>query len=185
MTAPRTRQKSDTRRRILDSAAQAIREQGLQKPSVNDVMARAGLTVGGFYAHFDSKEALQLEALQSMLQGRMDEWLGGIPPCDAPERRQLAARGYLSRKHRDLAADRCPMPAVLGELDRVDPRFRAMIGEYIERWALALTDSDEPDGRRKALGAVATLVGALTLARALGPTAFSDELLAAAKAAVR
>lgn len=180
----RADQKLETRQRILASARDSIREHGLQKASVGEIMAGAGLTVGGFYAHFESKEALQLEALDQMLRGRMDMWLEVLRSVPAPERRQLAARGYLSRKHRDMNTERCPMPSVMGELDRVYPRFRALVADFIERWAAALTDPDETDGRAKSLAAVATMVGALTLARALGPTPFSDELLASAKATI-
>jgi TetR/AcrR family transcriptional repressor of nem operon len=180
----RAESKLDTRRRIVASAGRAIREQGLQKPSVNEVMAGAGLTVGGFYAHFDNKDALFLESLDSMLRGRLNEWLQQLPEVAASERRQLAARGYLSRKHRNQASERCPMPMILGEMDRVDPRFRDVLAEHVQRWTLALTDSADPQDRARALTAVATMVGALSLARALGPTEFSDELLTAAKAAI-
>lgn len=181
----RLEQKQQTRRRIVDAAARAIRERGLAKPSVNEVMADAGLTVGGFYAHFDSKDALLLEALRTMCGERMQDWLARLPEGPPEERRQQAARGYLSRKHRDTADARCPMPVILGELDRADPRIRTLIETYLGEWANALTTKREPGGRAKALAALATMVGALTLARALGPTPFSDELLAAAKAAVR
>jgi len=181
----RVQQKEQTRTRIIDAAARAIRERGLAKPSVNEVMADAGLTVGGFYAHFDSKDTLLLEALRTMFGERMQDWLAKLPEATPEIRRQQAARGYLSRKHRDTGAERCPMPMILGEIDRADPRIRALIAGYLEDWARALTTTTEVDGRAKALAALATMVGALTLSRALGPTPFSDELLAAAKAAVR
>jgi TetR/AcrR family transcriptional regulator, transcriptional repressor for nem operon len=181
----RTQQKQETRTRIIDAAARAIRERGLAKPSVNEVMADAGLTVGGFYAHFDSKDALLLEALRTMFGERMRDWLAQLPDGPPDVRRQQAARGYLSRKHRDTGAERCPMPVILGELDRADPRIRALIETYLGEWADALTTATEPDGRQKALAALATMVGALTLSRALGQSRFSDELLAAAKAAIR
>jgi len=181
----RTQQKTETRTRILDAAARAIRERGLAKPSVNEVMADAGLTVGGFYAHFDSKDTLLLEALRSMFGARMQDWLARLPDGPPEVRRQQAARGYLSRKHRDTGAERCPMPAILGELDRADPRIRALIETYLGQWADALTTKTEPEGRQKALAALATMVGALTMSRALGQSRFSDELLAAAKAAIR
>jgi TetR/AcrR family transcriptional regulator, transcriptional repressor for nem operon len=180
----RAESKLDTRRRIVASAGRAIREQGLQKPSVNEVMAGAGLTVGGFYAHFDNKDALFLESLDGMLRDRLQGWLEQIPDVPAVERRKLAARGYLSRRHRNEASERCPMPMVLGELDRVDPRFREVMAEHVQRWTQALTDAADPQDRARALAAVATMVGALSLARALGTTEFSDELLAAAKAAI-
>jgi TetR/AcrR family transcriptional regulator, transcriptional repressor for nem operon len=178
-------QKQDTRQRILASAGKAIREQGLQAPSVSSVMGAAGLTVGGFYAHFESKEALLLEALDEMLGTRMNQWFASLKAMPANERRQYAARGYLSRKHRDIAGDRCPMPMVLAELDHVDPRFKTLIADYLERWAAALGADDEPDSRSKALAAMVTMIGALTVARGLGASAFSDEILAAAKAAIR
>lgn len=176
-------QKQETRKRIVDSATKAIRERGLDDPSVGEVMAGAGLTVGGFYAHFESKDALMLEALRQMMAHRMDELTGTIPATSAAERRALAARYYLSRKHRDGVVDRCPLPSVLSELNRLDPKYREVVAEHIDAWARAMAE-DDADGRRRALAAIATMVGALALARALGPTPFSDELLAAAKAAI-
>jgi AcrR family transcriptional regulator len=180
----RTDQKQETRRRIVDAAIKAIQERGLDTPSVGEVMGAAGLTVGGFYAHFRNKDALMLEALREMIAARMDELTTQMPDVPAPERRALAARYYLSRKHRDGQVERCPLPAVLGELNQVDPRFRELVAEHFEEWARALSDSDEPEGRAKALASIATMVGALTIARSLGATDFSDEILRAAKAAI-
>lgn len=181
----RTDQKQETRRRIVESAARALRERGLEDPSVAEVMAGAGLTVGGFYAHFENKDALMLETLRHLIQVRMDELVALIPNLPGPERRALAARWYLSRKHRDGQVERCPLPAVLGELNRLDPRFTALVAEHFEAWVQAMHDPDEPDGRAKALAAIATMIGALTMARALGATPFSDDVLATAKAAIR
>jgi AcrR family transcriptional regulator len=183
----RIEQKRETRRRVLASATEAIAERGLKTPSVNEVMGAAGLTVGGFYAHFENRDAMLLEALDSMLNGKLALWLEQLPDAAGRERRQLAARGYLSRKHRDGEFERCPLPKLLGELDRVDPRFRALVADHIEQWAAALIGSDEcgsDDAKQRALGAIATMVGAMTLARALGPTEQSDQLLRAAKAAI-
>jgi len=180
---PRIDQKQETRKRIVDSATQVIRERGLHDPSVGEVMAGAGLTVGGFYAHFENKDALMLEALGKMMLHRMDELTATIPTTTAAERRTLAARYYLSSTHRDGVVERCPLPSVLSELNRLDPRYREVVAEHIDTWARAMAE-DDADGRRRSLAAIATMVGALTLARALGPTDFSDEVLAAAKAAV-
>ncbi len=176
-------QKQETRKRIVDSARRAIRERGLDAPSVGEVMGGAGLTVGGFYAHFENKDAMMLEALRQMMAHRMDELIATIPTHDAGERRTLAARYYLSRKHRDGQVDRCPLPSVLSELNRLDPRYREVVAEHIDAWTRAMAEDDGP-GRQRALGAIATMVGALTLARALGSTPFSDEVLAAGKAAI-
>jgi AcrR family transcriptional regulator len=183
---PRPEQKQETRRRILAAAGARIREHGLEAPSVSQVMADAGLTVGGFYAHFESRDSLVAEALETTLREQVVRWLAYLPPTAAPaERRQLAARGYLSRKHRDSGAERCPIPAIASEVERADPRVRAVIDAHLESWLGSLTDPAEADGRNKALAAISTMVGALTLARALGNTPLSDELLAAAKTAIR
>src|SRR5688572_33025468 len=93
-------QKHETRKRIVDSATKAIRERGLDDPSVGEVMAGAGLTVGGFYAHFENKDALMLEALRTMMSHRMDELVETIPATNASERRTPVARYDLSRQHR-------------------------------------------------------------------------------------
>lgn len=181
---PRADHKQETRERILASAARAIRDKGLAAPSVNEVMAGAGLTVGGFYAHFENKDAMLAEALQAMLDERMRAILPWLPAGPAAERRRVAARGYLSRKHRDGEIQRCPMPVVLGELERCDPALREVVGRYYARWVDTLSEAGDPADRKRALAAMATMLGALTLARALGATPFSDELLAAARDAV-
>jgi AcrR family transcriptional regulator len=181
MPARETR-KQDTHRRILESAARAMRRDGLAAPSVASVMADAGLTVGGFYAHFDSREALMQSALEATLAMRLEEWarwLKGVPPHD---RRRLAAKAYLSRRHRDADTERCPLPVIAGELERADPALRASLESFLDQWAACLSEPEDAAARPHALAAIATMVGAMALARALGPTSTSDELLAAARA---
>ena len=180
----RQERKQETRERILASAASSLRQKGIAAPSVGEVMAGAGLTVGGFYAHFDNKDALLLETLEQLTATHLREWLASLPGESAEERRQLCARGYLSRKHRDGGLIHCPLPRLLGELERVDPRYRELIARHLDDWARALAEDASPDERRRALGAIATMVGGLALARAFGPTPFSDEILAAAKSAI-
>jgi TetR/AcrR family transcriptional regulator, transcriptional repressor for nem operon len=177
-------QKQETRARILASAAEVLRTKGLETPSVNEVMAGAGLTVGGFYAHFDNKDELLLETLSAVIAEQMHEWLDAFPDSTADERRQLCARGYLSRKHRAGDAIRCPLPLIIGALDRVDPRYREIVAGHIDNWARSMHDVDDAEGRRRALAAIATMFGGYALARAMGATPFSDELLAAAKSAI-
>lgn len=184
---PRREQKQETRARILASAAEALRSRGLAASSVGEVMAGAGLTVGGFYAHFENKDALMLEALDQVFRQRRGLLLGLVQPGTPVERRRQAARAYLSRKHRDMDDQCCPLPAILSELPKQPEAFRALLEQHLESLLKAMI-AGEPDreGTRKtALADLATMIGALTLARALGPTPFSDELLAAAKAAIR
>lgn len=184
---PRSAQKRETRSRILASAAEALRQRGLAAPSVGEVMAGAGLTVGGFYAHFDNKDALMLEALEHVLGERRALLLSLVKPGTPAEQRQQAARAYLSRKHRDMDEQCCPLPAILSELPKQPAEFRAALEHHLELLLKAMVagEADRKAARTIALADLATMIGALTLARALGATPFSDELLAAAKAAVR
>lgn len=184
---PRIDQKQETRRRIVASAAEALRRRGLASPSVGEVMAGAGLTVGGFYAHFENKDALMLEALERVLGERRAQLLALVPPGTPAEQRKLAARAYLSRKHRDMDAECCPLPAILSELPKQTPAFRLAIERHLESLLAAMlrNETDAAAMRPVALADLALMIGALTLARALGATPFSDELLAAAKTAVR
>ncbi len=184
---PRTDQKQETRRRIVGSAADALRRRGLASPSVGEVMAGAGLTVGGFYAHFENKDALMLEALERVLADRREQLLALVPPGTPLEQRRLAARAYLSRKHRDADDQCCPLPAILSELLKQPAAFRDAIERHLEALLAAMLrgEAEAPAMRALALADLALMIGALSLARALGATPFSDELLAAAKAAIR
>jgi AcrR family transcriptional regulator len=145
-------------------------------------MGAAGLTVGGFYAHFESKDALMLEAFTHLLAQRremiaaMDDGLSG------EERRALVAAFYLSRKHRDSTEQACPIPASVGELGRLPDEFRQALNEHVELMIAQLASS--PEETDKALADMALMVGGLAMARALGAGALSDRLLRAAKSAV-
>lgn len=174
--------KAQTRERILQAASAALVQRGSAEPSVSEVMGAAGLTVGGFYAHFDSKDSLMLEAFCQLLSQRrsliaqVDEQLSG------EERRSLVAAFYLSRKHRDSVEHACPLPAVVGELGRLPDGFRQALNEHVELMVAQLAAG--PEDTDKVLADLALMVGGLALARALGPGDLSDRMLRAAKSAV-
>ncbi|MEB0048538.1 MULTISPECIES: TetR/AcrR family transcriptional regulator [unclassified Pseudomonas] len=174
--------KAQTRERILKAASAALIQRGPADPSVGEVMGAAGLTVGGFYAHFDSKDALMLEAFKQLLSQRR----GMIADMDAElageERRALVAAFYLSRKHRDSSEHACPIPASIGELGRLPETFREALNEHVELMVAQLAAS--PEDTDKALADLALMIGGLALARALGTGELSDRLLRAAKSAV-
>lgn len=175
--------KAHTRERILQAASAALVQRGPAEPSVGEVMGAAGLTVGGFYAHFESKDALMLEAFTELLARRrvliadMDAQLTG------EERRGLVAAFYLSRKHRDSTDQACPIPATVGEMSRLPDEFRQALNEHTELMVAQLSAS--PEDADKALADMALMIGGLALARALGPGELSDRVLRAAKSAVR
>lgn len=145
-------------------------------------MGAAGLTVGGFYAHFESKDALMLEAFKQLLSHRRDLIADMDAELTGEERRALVAAFYLSRKHRDSTEQACPVPASISELGRLPDEFRVALNEHIELMVAQLAAS--PEDIDKVLADVALMVGGLALARALGPGELSDRLLRAAKSAV-
>ncbi|WP_300635289.1 TetR/AcrR family transcriptional regulator [Pseudomonas sp.] len=175
--------KAHTRERILQAASAALIQRGPAEPSVGEVMGAAGLTVGGFYAHFESKDALMLEAFTQLLAKRRAAIQEIDPELTGEERRSLVAAFYLSRKHRDSTTQACPLPSTVGEMGRLPEEFREALREHCELMAAQMAAS--PEDSDKALADMALMVGGLALARALGPGELSDRVLRAAKSAVR
>ncbi len=173
MKPTREEKKALTREAILESAARLLRERGLAGSSVQEVMGGAGLTVGGFYAHFDSKEALFEETLRRSARETWEKLLSG------PEPVLTLIRNYLSRSHRDQP--RCPMPATVADVTRDgQPAIREAFSHELERYVESLA-AELPE-RSQALALVALLFGGLSLARALGPDdPLSDEMLASCR----
>lgn len=168
----RQARKEQTREQILDSAARLLREQGPSRPSVQEVMKGAGLTVGGFYAHFDSKEALFEETFRRLAEQAWDELV------QDPSREHLLAfvRQYLSRTHRDQPAQGCPLPATVRDIGE-QPQMRKVLSEQVQRFAEATGPA--LGGSDRSLALLALLYGGLSLARALGPDdPLSHEMLA-------
>ena len=113
--------KRRTRAAIVETASQAFRGHGIERVGVGDVMARAGLTHGGFYAHFASKDALVAEACTSSLLETAGRVFGALDGT-APERTlSQVIRAYLSRAHRDAPATGCTIAALGGEIARRSP----------------------------------------------------------------
>jgi len=184
-----TEHKGRTRERILHEAAKAIRAQGPEGVSVGGLMKQAGLTHGGFYAHFGSKDELVAEAIGHMFGGPYTNFASlteGKPPAEA-----LAAYVdfYLSARHRDGRDRGCPLPALSGDLARMPASARARFGEGVERLRGAVAGLLEAMGRANpdalAASAIAEMVGAIALARATDDAARSDEILAATRGALR
>lgn len=174
--------KSKTRERILEAAQAALIQHGPAEPSVSQVMGAAGLTVGGFYAHFESKDELMLEAFSRLLRERRALLAQVDPSLDGAGRRALVSAFYLSRKHRDAEVHACPLPNALGEMKRLPEAFREALAEHIELMTAQMVD--RPEEADAALADLALMIGGLVLARALGTGELSDRILRAAKSAV-
>lgn len=164
-------QMAENRRRILDVASGLFREKGFDAVGVAEVMKGAGLTHGGFYNHFASKDDLFAQALGHAIEGQR----GSIGDLDA------FLDEYLSPRHRDNAAHGCPFAGMAADVARQTPEARGALTEgmraQIDRLALRLPGADDADPRSQAMAMVAAMVGAAILSRAVADPEFSDEIL--------
>jgi TetR/AcrR family transcriptional regulator, transcriptional repressor for nem operon len=169
-------QMAENRRRILDAASRLFREKGFDAVSVAEVMKAAGLTHGGFYGHFESKDDLVAQALTHALAA--DAGGGSDFRAFLDE--------YLSPKHRDGAADGCPTAGLAADIRHQTPAARLAMTQglrsQIDRIGKALPPMEPADKRRTAIGSWAAMVGAVVLARAIDDPALSDEVLAQTRA---
>lgn len=176
-----------THDRIVESAARALRRVGYQGVGVADVMKDAGLTHGGFYAHFDSREAMLAEAIQragqesaSVVRQDMAERLAkGASPLRA------LIEAYLSEAHLNAVDSGCPVAALASEMSRQHDAVRDASCERVRRFIKAVQQT-LPSGvpADSALVIVSALVGALQLARAMGPGRQSKAILKATTASL-
>ncbi|GJD53636.1 hypothetical protein OPKNFCMD_6413 [Methylobacterium crusticola] len=173
----------ENRRRILEAAGRLFRERGFSAVTVSEVMEAAGLTHGGFYGHFASKEDLAAQACAHSLTP------GAAP---VPRTASLArfVDAYLSPAHRDHPGAGCALAALGGEIGRQPEAVRRAFTEGLEARVARLAEtaaqaagSAPGGGRPEALATLSGLVGALVLARAVDDPALSDEILGAARAA--
>ena len=162
-------EKARSRERILDAAAAIMRAEGIERTGVADIMRRAEMTHGGFYRHFDSKEALVASALDTAFADFLHPLQTRIDSGDAAGALTAFEARYLSADHVAAPAQGCPLPALGADLARATAPVRAAAARGIARTAalLAAALPGTPERRHaRALRRLATLVGAVTLARA-------------------
>lgn len=178
-------QKQATHERILEAASTLFRRQGFSATSVENVMRAAGLTVGGFYAHFASKQELLTETLSRVMGRRRVEWMQGLEDLKGPEWMSHLVRRYLSRAHRDAEVPACILPAAVSDVVRGEPALKETLAREVEKMAEAiaahLPGDERASARERALAAYALCIGTLALARATQGTPLSDELLSASR----
>jgi len=165
-----TEHKAETRRRILEAADDLIKAQGVEAASVSEVMARAGLTVGGFYAHFPSKEALAHEALLFGLTRSVERMLASLDKVEDPKARVRALISlYLAQADDPNLEHACPMTLLLPEIARAgrDTRnaFAAHTGALLDRIAGRFPEIDGMTRREAALFVYTSCAGAVSVAR--------------------
>jgi TetR/AcrR family transcriptional regulator, transcriptional repressor for nem operon len=181
---PVSSRKEATHERIVETAARAIRRSGYGGAGVAEIMKEAGLTHGGFYAHFDSREAMLAEAAdRAGADGMavMARVAAAAPPKQALE---AMLRAYLSKEHVEGAETGCAIAALGTEVPRQAPKVRRAvtrrIKEMIDLVARQSPEWGQPGAHERALVTLATALGALVLARAVDDPQLSDALRQAA-----
>ncbi len=174
--------KEATRRRILDAASQAFRERGVAETGVDEVMRRAGLTHGGFYAHFADKTELVAEACAAAFDAAVPN-LDRIAVAATPEARaRLLIDSYLGPRHRDNRGSGCFVVAVGADMVRLRGAARTGyargFAQHLKRLGEALRlDPDPRRNKARVTQLMSSLVGALLFARAVDDPAESDSML--------
>jgi TetR/AcrR family transcriptional regulator, transcriptional repressor for nem operon len=179
-------QKAESRKRVLDTAAKQIREGGIEALGVADCMRSAGLTHGAFYGHFASRDALIVEALQHAMTGSEDRLaaLENGASAGSQTALQSIADSYLSERHVKDPGAGCALCALAGDATHAIPGVREVYTEYLRRFAARLAKAAVGGNSEIGLGIAATIVGAITLARAVDDPKLAQSILSAAHAIV-
>lgn len=164
-------QMAQNRRRILEVASQLFKDKGFDAVSVAEVMKAAGLTHGGFYGHFNSKDDLVAQTLAHALaadsfgDGKFSDFV----------------RSYLAPRHRDNPGKGCPTAGLAAAIRHQTPAAKTAMADglrsQLARIEQVLQEQDAANKRRAAIGSWAAMVGAVILARAVDDPELSDEVL--------
>jgi TetR/AcrR family transcriptional regulator, transcriptional repressor for nem operon len=180
-----TAHKDRTRARIIETAARAFRERGVEPVGIAEVMHEAGLTHGGFYAHFPSKEALVAEAAVLGMAESRQEFVSAAAKANPEAPLVEIIRGYVSRYHRDHPAQGCAIPALTSEIarepDSVRHAFTTALEEFIGLLMEYMPGTTPEEQQDAALVLAAGMAGAVALSRAVDDSSLSDRLLLAAR----
>jgi TetR/AcrR family transcriptional repressor of nem operon len=180
--------KLETHARIVKKASVRLRERGAHGIGVADLMKDAGLTHGGFYAHFNSRDALVIEAFTHAMDRGTEHWRKLAERTPPEKRLATIVDSYLSTLHRDDPGHGCAIPTLGAEIARESPKtrkaFAAKLEQMIEMLAAQVPELPRKAARKQAMAAIATMMGTLVLARIAGSGEFSDEILGAGRDAV-
>jgi len=184
----KTEQKIAAKARILDSAAQLLREKGLNGAGVAEIMKNAGLTHGGFYAHFKNKTDLVNQAFTHAMDTSRENWFEELDNATAETTLKTLINRYLSRDHRDNIDTGCPLPPLSADMSAsgIDSTntLEKNLKKSIKRNADQIKNLEnnlEVDPTDEAIAQLALSVGGILLARAVENSSFSDRILKACR----
>jgi TetR/AcrR family transcriptional repressor of nem operon len=179
--------KQETHARIVKKASVRLREKGAHGIGVADLMKEAGLTHGGFYAHFDSREALVIEAFAYAMDRSIEHWRKIAAETPAEKRLSTIIDSYVSTVHRDDPGRGCAVTTLGAEIARESAKtrkaFAAKLQQLIDVMADQIPDVPRKTARRQAMGTLATMMGTLVMSRVAGSGELSDEILASGREA--
>jgi TetR/AcrR family transcriptional regulator, transcriptional repressor for nem operon len=180
--------KLETHARIVKKASVRLREKGAHGIGVADLMKEAGLTHGGFYAHFASREALVIEAFAHAMDRSTERWRKLAEQTPPEKRLATIVNSYLTTVHRDDPGHGCAVPSLGSEIARESPKtrraFAAKLEQMIDMLAEQLPGVPPKAARKQAMATLATMMGTLVLSRIAGSGDFSDDILGAGRDAV-
>jgi TetR/AcrR family transcriptional repressor of nem operon len=180
--------KLETHARIVKKASVRLREKGAHGIGVADLMKEAGLTHGGFYAHFDSRDALVIEAFGYAMDRGTERWRKVMEQTPPDKRFSAIVESYLMPTHRDDPGNGCAIPTLGAEIARESPKtrraFAAKLEQMIDMLADQIVGVPRKAARKQAMATLATMMGAIVMSRIAGTGEFSDEMLDAGREAV-
>ena len=180
--------KLETHARIVKKASVRLREKGAHGIGVADLMKDAGLTHGGFYAHFDSREALVIEAFTHAMDRSTERWRKLAEQTTPEKRLDMIVNTYLTPLHRDDPGHGCAIPALGAEIARESLKtrrvFAGRLEQMIDMLAKQIQGVPRKAARKQAMSAIATMMGTLVMARIAGSGEFSEEILGAGREAL-
>jgi TetR/AcrR family transcriptional repressor of nem operon len=180
-------QKIKTHARIVRAAAKRLREKGLDGVAIAELMNEVGLTVGGFYKHFNSRDDLVVEALHAA-SGPWQKQLLAAESGGPPLTFENLVDSYLSETHRDHPGNGCPISALAYDIARGGKQIRSLLTERAKshfELVANLLPQDDSTARSKAILTVSALLGAIELARAVSDEALSQEILESTREALK
>jgi TetR/AcrR family transcriptional repressor of nem operon len=174
--------KNETRRRIMEAAAKTFRAHGASGAGLTDVMRQAGLTHGGFYAHFKSKDELIAAALKAANTARIARYKDVVSQSPDKSAIGLAVDSYVNSRHREHPENGCSVATLGSELARETGAARHQMSENVTGWLETLAQfapgSNAKEKMRVATGTYAAMIGGLIIARAVEDPHLSDRILA-------
>ncbi len=178
--------KAETRQKILEAAGRLFRERGYDGVGVDAIMAEVGLTAGGFYSHFESKEALFAAAMSHSYDTRRAKLSSQLKSTDESSYLQNLIYSYLSRTHRDSIMEGCMFAALTTDVVRggteTREQYENRLRQFISTIEAQLPAGDAPE-KERAIGILVQLIGGLMLARAVNDEKLSTDILKACRQA--